>query len=111
MNHAISQEIQGLDYTMWLILRTNTIKINKRCIWRRRYANSIQYFRLQDWSLFHKRKRAIEVDELGHTDTNLSNEIERQKALEKELDCVFIRTNPDEKKFYIFKEIKDTQTH
>ena len=60
---------------------------------------------------FHKYKLAIEVDELGHADRNLSNEIERQKALEKELDCVFIRTNPDEKNFNIFKEIKDTQTH
>ena len=39
---------------------------------------------------FHKYKLAIEVDELGHADRNLSNEIERQKALEKELDCVFI---------------------
>ena len=54
---------------------------------------------------FHKHKHAIEVDELGHTDRNLSDEIERQKALEKELDCVFIRINPDEKNFNIFKEI------
>ena len=54
---------------------------------------------------FHKNKLAIEVDELGHADRNLSNEIERQKALEKELDCAFIRINPDGKNFNIFKEI------
>ena len=48
---------------------------------------------------FHKHKFAIEVDELGHADRNLSNENERQKVLEKELDCVFIRINPDEKIF------------
>ena len=54
---------------------------------------------------FHKHKLAIEADELGHADRNLSNEIERQKALEKELDCVFIRINPDEENFNIFKEI------
>ena len=54
---------------------------------------------------FHKYKLAIEVDELGHADRNLSNEIERQKALEKELDCVFIRINPDEENFNIFREI------
>ena len=54
---------------------------------------------------FHKNKLAIEVDELGHADGNLSNEIERQKALEKELDCAFIRINPDGKNFNIFKEI------
>ena len=45
---------------------------------------------------FHEYKLAIEVDELGHTDRNINNETERQKALEKELNCVFIRNNPDE---------------
>ena len=54
---------------------------------------------------FHKHKLAIEVDELGHDDRNLNNEIEWQKALERELDCVFIRINPDETDFNIFKEI------
>ena len=60
---------------------------------------------------FYKHKLAIEVDELGHADRNLSNEIERQKALEKELDCVFIRINPDEKNFSIFKEINKIHRH
>ena len=32
---------------------------------------------------FHEHKLAIEVDELGHADRNLSNETGRQKALEK----------------------------
>ena len=60
---------------------------------------------------FHKYKLAIEVDELGHADRNLSNEIERQKALEKELNYVFIRINPDEKNFNIFKEINKIHRH
>ena len=38
---------------------------------------------------FHEYKLAIEADELGHTNRNINNE--RQKALEKELNCVFIR--------------------
>ena len=58
---------------------------------------------------FHKYKLAIEVDELGHADINLSNETERQKALKKELDCMFIRINPDEEDFNIFKEINKIQ--
>ena len=45
---------------------------------------------------FHKHKLTITFDELGHAERNLSNETERQKALEKELDCVFVRINPDE---------------
>ena len=34
-----------------------------------------------------------------------------KKALEKELNCVFIRTNPDEKDFNIFKEINKIHRH
>ena len=60
---------------------------------------------------FHEYKLAIEVDELGHTNRNINNEIERQKALEKELNCIFIRINPDEKDFNIFKEINKIHRH
>ena len=54
---------------------------------------------------------AIEVDEIGHADRNLSNEIERQKALEKELDRVSIRINPDQENFKIFKETNKIHRH
>ena len=54
---------------------------------------------------------AIEVDELDHVDRNLNNEIERQKALEREFNCVFIRISPDEKNSTSSKkEIKYTDT-
>ena len=60
---------------------------------------------------FHKYKLAIEVYELGHADRNINNEIERQKVLEKELNCVFIRINLGEKDFNIFKEINKIHRH
>ena len=60
------------------------------------------------YTAVHKHELAIEVDELGHADRNVNNEIERQKALERKLECVFIRINPDEKDFNIFKEINNT---
>ena len=60
---------------------------------------------------FHKNKLAIEVDELGHNDRNPGYEIQRQRALETELDCVFIRINPDENDFNIFKEINEIHRH
>ena len=60
---------------------------------------------------FNEYKLAIEVDELGHTNRNINNETERQKALEKERNCVFIRINPDEKDFNIFKEINKIYRH
>ena len=60
---------------------------------------------------FHKYKLAIKADELGHTNRNIKDETERQKALEKELNCIFIRINPDEKDFKIFKEINKIHRH
>ena len=48
---------------------------------------------------FHEYKLANEIDELERTKRNIDNETERQKALEKELNCIFIRINPDEKRF------------
>ena len=48
---------------------------------------------------------------MNHVILSLSNEIERQKALEKELDCVFIRINPDETSFNIFREINKIHRH
>ena len=60
---------------------------------------------------FHKYRLAIEVDELGHANRNLSDEINRQKALERERNCVFIRINPDEKDFNILREINKIHRH
>ena len=60
---------------------------------------------------FHKYKLAIEVDELGHSDRNIDYEIQRQRALERELNCVFIRINPDAADFNICKEINEIQRH
>ena len=50
-------------------------------------------------------KLAVEFDEKGHKNRNIDHEIKKQKALEKEPGCEFIRINPDEKDFDIFKTI------
>ena len=60
---------------------------------------------------FHEYKLAIEVDELGHNDRNIDYETERQRALERELDCRFIRINPDAVDFNIGKEINKIHRH
>ena len=54
---------------------------------------------------FLKYNLTVEVDERGHNDRDLEAEIERQKALEKELDYKFVRINPAREKFSIFNEI------
>ena len=60
---------------------------------------------------FHKYKHGIEIDESGHADRNLSKEIEKQKALEKELDCMLLRISPNEENYNIFKEINKIPRH
>ena len=60
---------------------------------------------------FHKYKLAIEVDELGHNDINIEYEIQRQQALKRELNCVFIRINPDAVDFNTFREINKIHRH
>ena len=54
---------------------------------------------------------AIEVDELGHNERNIDYEIQRLKATEQELGCVFIRINHDEESFNIFKPINEVHRH
>ena len=60
---------------------------------------------------FLKYKLATEVDGKGHNDRDIDYEIERQKAIEKELGCKFIRINPAKKKFNIFVEIGKKQNY
>ena len=60
---------------------------------------------------FHKYKLVNEVGELGHNDKNIDYEIQRQQALERELNSVFIRINPDAADFNIFREINKIHRH
>ena len=60
---------------------------------------------------FHEYKLAIEVDELGDNDRNINDEVQRQRALERELHCVFIRIDPDAVDFDIFKETNKIHRH
>ena len=60
---------------------------------------------------FYGYKLAIEVDEKGHKDRNVDHEIKRQKAIEKELGCEFIRIDPDEEDFNIFEAINEIHRH
>ena len=60
---------------------------------------------------FHDYRLAIEVDEKGHQDRDIDHEIKRQKALEKKLDCEFIRINPDKENFNIIKAINKIHRH
>ena len=60
---------------------------------------------------FYDYRLAIEVDEKGHKDRNIDHEIQRKRALEKELGCEFIRINRDEEQFNIFRTINGIHRH
>ena len=56
---------------------------------------------------FHDYKLAIEVHDNGPSDRDIDYEIKRQKAIEQELDCKFIRIDPDKEDFDIFRAINE----
>ena len=60
---------------------------------------------------FHDYKLAIDVDENNNKDRNIDQEIKREKAIEKEIDCEFIRINPDKEDFNSFKAINEIYRH
>ena len=54
---------------------------------------------------FHEYKIAIEIDQNGHSNRNIYNEIKRQKGIKQELCCWFIRIDPEKEDFDIFEAI------
>ena len=58
---------------------------------------------------FPKYKLAIEVDEQEYKNKGIDYEVEKQKAVEKNIGCEFIRINPAKENFNIFVEISKTQ--
>ena len=52
---------------------------------------------------------AVEIDEKGHTDRDLKFEEKRQEALEKTLNCTFIRINNSRENFDADYEASEIQ--
>ena len=72
--------------------------------------NGQQYILFRIYIYFTKYCLAIEIDEKGHTDRDLIFEEKRQKALEKKLDCTFIRINTSKENFDVDYEASRIQT-
>ena len=61
---------------------------------------------------FNDSKPAIEIDENGKSDRNIDYEINRrQKSIEQELGCAFIRIDPPKEDFYTMKAINQISRH
>ena len=59
---------------------------------------------------FAKHFLAVEIDKKGHTDRDLIFEEKRQKALEKKLNCEFIRINTSRENYDASYEASRIQT-
>ena len=56
-------------------------------------------------------KLAKKINENGFSDRSIDYEIKRQKAIEQELCCKFIRIDPDKEGSDIFRAINETFRH
>ena len=55
--------------------------------------------------------KLTEIDENGDSYRNLGYETKRQKAMEQDLGCKFIRIDPDKEDFDIFRYINEMFRH
>ena len=62
-------------------------------------------------SYFHDYNPATEIDEHGHIDRSIDYEIKRQKAIEQELGCKFLRIEPDKEDFDILRTVTEIFRH
>ena len=60
---------------------------------------------------FQDYKLTMEIDENRHSNRYIDYEIKRQKAIEQETGCKFIRINPDKEEFDIFRAINEIFRH
>ena len=58
-----------------------------------------------------KHKLGIEIDGQGHNVRSIDYEIERQKPIEKDLDCKFIRIGPSKEGFDVNIELGRIQNY
>ena len=60
---------------------------------------------------FSDHKLAIEIDENGHSEKNIQYKIKRQKAIEQEPGCEFIRIDDDKEGLDIYEAINKIFRH
>ena len=72
--------------------------------------NGQQYILFRIDIFFTKYCLAVEIDEKGHTDRDHGFEKKRQEALEKKLNCTFIRFNTSKENFDVYYEASRIQT-
>ena len=72
--------------------------------------NGHQYILFRTDIYFTKYCLAVEIDEKGYTNRDLEFEKKRQKALEKKLNCTFIRINTSKENFDVDYEASRIQT-
>lgn len=105
----INELTQKFDLNLNLVIRRKESEYISNIIDAFSFLNFKTQFSIDNYRIdlyFIDQKIAVECDEFNHKDRNIEYEIERQKFIEKQLECKFIRFNPDEKNFNIFKVIE-----
>ena len=77
----------------------------------RKYIRTEEELTKQDTNSLQSFRISVEIDEYDHEDRDIGCKIERQKALEKELGCKFMKINLDQENFNIFKAINEIFRH
>ena len=72
--------------------------------------NGQQYILFRIDIYFTKYCVAVEIDEKGHTDRDLTFKQKRQEALEKKLNCTFIRINTSKENYDVDYKASRIQT-
>ena len=60
---------------------------------------------------FHDNKLTIEIDKNEHSDGSIDYEIKMQRAIEQEVGCKFIRTDPEKENCNIVRAINEIFRH
>ena len=89
--------------------KIKTIFVNEKIL----EEYSVKIYEIDPYFYEHYKKKnslAVEIDEKGHTDTDLIFEEKRQKALVKKLNCTFIRINTSKENYDVDYEASKIQT-
>ena len=89
--------------------KIETIFVNEKIL----EEYSVKIYEIDPYFYEHYKKKislAVEIDEKGHTDTDLIFEEKRQKALVKKLNCTFIRINTSKENYDVDYEASKIQT-
>ena len=109
--HAFRTRIRFKQYDV-ILTREQSVITKTMCLFageNMRAQYNVLSYRIDLY--FYDYKLAIETDENGYIDRITDYEIKRQKTIEQELGCKFLRIDTDEEDFNLFRSISEIFRH